>query len=149
MVIHRLIHRGEMVWKGLTRPFHSCTVRCMNTHHLHTTYHPTTHPRLTNARWEATPQHARRVAIRRRRFVVKATLVVALAFAFAFATSKAIDNKYAYSCPSMSVTVVSGDTLSEITERYCDGHALQASWDIANERGSSLVQVGDIITLGN
>ena len=121
----------------------------MNTHHLHTTYHPTTHPRLTNARWEATPQHARRVAIRRRRFVVKATLVVALVVALSFALSKAIDSKYAYSCPSMNVTAMSGDTLSEITERYCEGHTLQASFDLARTRGSSLVQVGDIITLGN
>lgn len=138
-----------MVWKCLTRPFHSCTVKRMRTHTLHTTYHPTTHPRATHARWEATPEHARRLAIRRRRFVVKATLAVALFVAVAFALSKAIDNKYAYSCPSMNVTAVSGDTLSEITERYCEGHTLQASFDIASKRGSSLVQVGDIITLGN
>lgn len=48
----------------------------------------------------------------------------------------------------MSVRVVRGDTLSGITAKHCEGHTLQASWDIANERGTSALDTGDIIQLG-
>ena len=64
-------------------------------------------------------------------------------------TNKAIDSKYAYSCPTMSVTVDYGDTLSGITERYCSGHTLQASWDIAEDRGTTDLDLGDIVQLGD
>jgi len=121
----------------------------MRTHTLHTTYHPSTHPRVTRAKWVATPEHAHRLAVRRRRRVVKAVLAFALVYALAFVVGKMVDEKYAYSCPSLTVTAVSGDTLSGITERYCEGHTLQASFDLAHARGSSFVQVGDIITLGD
>lgn len=63
--------------------------------------------------------------------------------------SKVIDSKYDYSCPTVSVTVEQGDTLSGITEKYCKGHTLQASWDIANERGTSALNAGDTIQLGD
>lgn len=63
--------------------------------------------------------------------------------------SNAIDRKYDYSCPTMSVTVDYGDTLSGITERYCSGHTLQASWDIAEDRGTTDLDLGDIVQLGD
>jgi len=80
---------------------------------------------------------------------VKALLAVALVYSFVFVIGKVVDSKYAYSCPSLTVTVLGGDTLSSITERYCEGHTLQAAFDLADKRGSSFIQVGDIITLGN
>ena len=63
--------------------------------------------------------------------------------------SNVIDSKYDYSCPAVSVTVEQGDTLSGITERHCKGHTLQASWDIADERGTSALNAGDTIQLGD
>lgn len=63
-------------------------------------------------------------------------------------TSKVVDSKYDYSCPTMTVTVIYGDTLSGITEKYCSGHTLQASWDIAEDRGTSAIGLGDTIQLG-
>ena len=81
----------------------------------------------------------------RRRIVVGTIVLVPVALLI----SNAIDAKYDYSCPAVSVTVERGDTLSGITERHCKGHTLQASWDIANERGTSALSAGDTIQLGD
>lgn len=48
----------------------------------------------------------------------------------------------------MSVRVERGDTLSGITAKYCEGHTLQASWDIAEDRGTTYLDIGDIVELG-
>jgi len=77
------------------------------------------------------------------------TLATIAIVAGAYLLGQFIDTKYDYSCPTMLVTAIDGDTLSEITERYCKGHTLQASWDIAHERGTALIHVGDIIQLGD
>ena len=81
----------------------------------------------------------------RRRIAVGIIVLVPVALLI----SNAIDSKYAYSCPTMSVTVEQGDTLSGITERHCSGHTLQASWDIADRRGTSNIGIGDTIQLGD
>lgn len=116
----------------------------MNTHHLHTTYHPTTHPRMTTARWVPTRQEY----ARRRRKVALVALAVVVAVVTAVLTGKYVDTKYDYTCPQMSVVVMRGDTLSSLTERYCDGHTLQASWDIAHRLGTANIREGQVIQLG-
>ena len=115
-----------------------------STHHLHTTYHPTTHPHMTTARWIPTRTE---IARRRRKAKVVALVTIAI-IAGAYLLGQSIDSKYDYSCPTMLVTAVDGDTLSEITERYCQGHTLQASWDIAHQRGTADLNPGDTIQLG-
>lgn len=81
-----------------------------------------------------------------RRRIVVATIAIVLV---SYLIGKSFDAKYAYSCPTMSVAVERGDTLSGITERHCKGHTLQASWDIADERGTSALNAGDTIQLGD
>jgi hypothetical protein len=81
----------------------------------------------------------------KRRIAVGIIVLVPVALLF----SNVIDSKYNYSCPTASVTVERGDTLSGITERHCKGHTLQASWDIANERGTSTLDTGDLIQLSD
>ena len=81
----------------------------------------------------------------RRRIVVGTIVLVPVALLI----SNAIDAKYDYSCPAVSVTVERGDTLSGITERYCKGYTLQASWDIADDRGTTDLDLGDIVQLGD
>ncbi len=76
-------------------------------------------------------------------------LTIVILVAGTYFLAQAIDSDYDYSCPSMLVTAIDDDTLSGITERYCIGNTLQASWDIAQERGSSSIAVGDIIKLGD
>jgi hypothetical protein len=83
-----------------------------------------------------------------RRRIAVATIATIALVSVAQLTSKVIDSKYAYSCPTMTVIVDYGDTLSGITEKYCSGHTLQASWDIAEDRGTSAIGLGDIIQLG-
>lgn len=83
-----------------------------------------------------------------RRRIVTATLVTIALIAVSQILSKTIYDKYHYTCPTMSVRVVRGDTLSGITAKHCQGHTLQASWDIANERGTSALDTGDIVELG-
>lgn len=80
----------------------------------------------------------------RRRIAVGIIVLVPVALLI----SNVIDSKYDYSCPTVSVTVERGDTLSGITERYCSGHTLQASWDIAEDRGTTDLDSGDTIQLG-
>lgn len=60
-----------------------------------------------------------------------------------------IDSAYDYKCPILTVTVKQGDTLSSITEAHCEGNTLQASWDIADNIGSTLIQIGDLVQLGD
>jgi hypothetical protein len=81
----------------------------------------------------------------RRRIAVGIIVLVPVALLI----SNAIDSKYAYSCPTMSVRVVRGDTLSGITAKHCQGHTLQASWDIADRRGTSNIDIGDTVQLGD
>lgn len=83
----------------------------------------------------------------KRRIVVAIIATISL-ITTSQALSKSIDDKYHYTCPTMSVRAERGDTLSSITAQHCEGHTLQASWDIANERGSSAVDIGDTIQLG-
>ena len=83
-----------------------------------------------------------------KRRIVTATLVTIALIAVSQILSKTIYDKYHYTCPTMSVRVERGDTLSGITAQHCEGHTLQASWDIANERGTSALDTGDIIQLG-
>ena len=84
-----------------------------------------------------------------RRRIAVATIATIVLLSLAQLTSKVIDSKYDYSCPTMSVTVDYGDTLSGITEKYCSGHTLQASWDIAEDRGTTDLDLGDIVQLGD
>ena len=81
----------------------------------------------------------------RRRIVVGTIVLVPVALLI----SNAIDAKYDYSCPAVSVTVERGDTLSGITERYCKGYTLQASWDIAELLDTTTIHIGDTIQLGD
>ena len=81
----------------------------------------------------------------RRRITVATIALVSVSLLI----SNAIGRKYAYSCPTMSVTVERGDTLSGITERHCKGHTLQASWDIADRRGTADIGIGDLVQLGD
>lgn len=83
------------------------------------------------------------------RFSVRAIALLTLFIAFTHLISRAIDTKYDYKCPNIVVVVEQGDTLSTITKRYCEGHTLQASWDIAQQRGTDTVSVGDHIQLGS
>jgi hypothetical protein len=83
----------------------------------------------------------------KRRIAVASVITIVLV-ALSYLIGSDIDSGYDYTCPTMSVTVEQGDTLASITERYCEGHTLQASWDIAKERGTSAVDIGDIIQLG-
>ena len=84
--------------------------------------------------------------IRRRIAVVSIATIAVVSGAYLL--GQFIDTKYDYSCPTMMVTAVDGDTLADITKRYCQGHTLQASWDIAHERGTTLIHAGDLIQLG-
>ncbi len=81
----------------------------------------------------------------RRRIAVGIIVLVPVALLI----SNIIDSKYDYSCPAVSVTVERGDTLSGITERYCSGHTLQASWDIAELLDTTTIHTGDTIQLGD
>ena len=81
-----------------------------------------------------------------RRRIVVATIAIVLV---SYLIGKSFDAKYAYSCPTMSVAVERGDTLSGITERHCKGHTLQASWDIADRRGTPDIGIGDLVQLGD
>ena len=81
-----------------------------------------------------------------RRRIVVATIAIVLV---SYLIGKSFDAKYAYSCPTMSVAVERGDTLSGITERYCKGYTLQASWDIAELLDTTTIHIGDTIQLGD
>jgi hypothetical protein len=83
-----------------------------------------------------------------KRRIAVASIITIVVMALSYLLGTDIDNGYDYTCPKASVTVQAGETLASITERYCDGHTLQASWDIAEERGTSTVDIGDIIYLG-
>jgi hypothetical protein len=83
-----------------------------------------------------------------RRRIAVATIATIALVSVAQLTSKVVDSKYAYSCPTMTVTADYGDTLSGITEKHCEGHTLQASWDIAEDRGTTHLDLGDIVQLG-
>ena len=87
-----------------------------------------------------------RTFIKRR--IALVSIVTIAVVSGAYLLGQFIDNDYDYSCPTMLVTAVDGDTLADITKRYCQGHTLQASWDIAHERGTSAVDIGDTIQLG-
>lgn len=82
------------------------------------------------------------------RFSVRAIALLALFVALAHLISTTIESHFAYKCPNIVAVVERGDTLSTITERYCEGHTLQASWDIAQQRGTDIVVVGERIQLG-
>ena len=81
-----------------------------------------------------------------RRRITVATIAIVLV---SYLIDKSFDAKYAYSCPIIRVTVGRGDTLSGITERHCKGHTLQASWDIADRRGTPDIGIGDLVQLGD
>lgn len=81
----------------------------------------------------------------KRRIAVGIIVLVPLALLI----SNVIDSKYDYSCPTMSVTVTHGDTLSGITEKHCKGHTLQASWDIAELIDTTIIHTGDTVHLGD
>jgi hypothetical protein len=83
-----------------------------------------------------------------KRRIAVASVITIVVVALSYLIGTDIDSGYDYTCPTMSVTVQAGDTLARITEAHCEGHTLQASWDIANERGTSAVDIGDIIYLG-
>jgi hypothetical protein len=84
-----------------------------------------------------------------RRRIAIATIATIALVSVAHLVSNVIDSKYHYTCPTMSVRAERGDTLSDITKKHCKGHTLQASWDIANERGTAHLDRGDIIQLGD
>jgi hypothetical protein len=84
----------------------------------------------------------------RRRIAVSTIATIALVSG-TYLLGQFIDTEYDYSCPTMLVTAIDGDTLSGITKKHCKGHTLQASWDIANERGTAHLDTGDIIQLGD
>lgn len=83
-----------------------------------------------------------------KRRIVVATLITTLVVAGAYLVGQVIDSDYDYSCPTMLVTATDGDTLADITKRNCKGNTLQASWDIAKQRGTASIDVGDTIQLG-
>jgi hypothetical protein len=65
-----------------------------------------------------------------------------------YLVAKSIESAHDYKCPTLTVTVKQGDTLSGITKAHCEGDTLQASWDIARIRGGAFVQIGDLVQLG-
>jgi len=83
----------------------------------------------------------------KRRIAVASIATIAIVSS-AYLLGQFIDTRYDYSCPTMLVTAIDGDTLATITKRHCQGNTLQASWDIAHQRGSSAVDIGDTIQLG-
>jgi hypothetical protein len=83
-----------------------------------------------------------------KRRIAVASIITIVVVILSYLLGTDIDNGYDYTCPMASVTVEQGETLASITERYCEGHTLQASWDIAEKRGTSAVDIGDIIHLG-
>jgi hypothetical protein len=83
-----------------------------------------------------------------KRRIAVATIATIALIPSAYLLGQFIETEYDYSCPTMVVTATDGDTLSGITKRYCKGNTLQASYDIANERGTSALDRGDTIQLG-
>jgi hypothetical protein len=99
---------------------------------------------MTTARWVPTRQEY----ARRRRKVASIALAIVSALALTTLAGKHLDTKYDYTCPQMNVVAQRGDTLSSITERHCQGHTLQASWDIAKRLGTANIREGQLIQLG-
>jgi hypothetical protein len=83
-----------------------------------------------------------------KRRIAVASVITIVVVALSYLAGTDIDNDYDYSCPTMSVRAEQGDTLASITEQHCEGHTLQASWDIAEQRGTSTLDIGDIVQLG-
>ena len=82
---------------------------------------------------------------RRIALVTIATIAIASG---SYLIGQIVNDGYSYSCPNITVKVVKGDTLASITNTHCQGDTLLASWDIARERGSSAIDIGDTIQLG-